>query len=179
MTPERDLADAVVAAWKTNNRVTMFLFENLPSELWAMRVPGTSRRSVRMIAAHIHNARCMWIKMMGASQGIAIPRTVDPRLVRASELLRALSRSSNGIIELLQVGIARGGVVPRAAWQNFPTDLVHVLNYFVAHEAHHRGQVVLVARQTGYRLPIEITGGLWQWSKRATEAQPGRARRRG
>ena len=43
---------------------------------------------------------------------------------------------------MLQLGIAQGGVVPRAAWQNFPTDLVHFLNYFVAHEAHHRGAVV-------------------------------------
>jgi hypothetical protein len=28
MTPHIDLADAVVAAWKTNNRVTMHLMEN-------------------------------------------------------------------------------------------------------------------------------------------------------
>ncbi len=31
MTQDVDLADAVVAAWKTNNRVTMFLIESLPS----------------------------------------------------------------------------------------------------------------------------------------------------
>lgn len=27
----------------------------------------------------------------------------------------------------------------------------------------------LIARQTGHRLPQEITAGLWQWSKRARE----------
>jgi hypothetical protein len=112
-----------------------------------------------MIAAHIHNVRCMWIKMMGARHGIAIPWTVDPRRVRASELLRALPRSSDGIIRLLQLGIAQGGVVPRAAWQNFPTDLVHFLNYFVAHEAHHRGQLCMLARQMGQRLPGRVTAG--------------------
>jgi uncharacterized damage-inducible protein DinB len=39
----------------------------------------------------------------------------------------------------------------------------------VAHEGHHRGQIVMLARQLGCRLPAEVTAGLWQWSKRATE----------
>jgi uncharacterized damage-inducible protein DinB len=159
----------IIAAWRTNNRVTMYLIENLPPGLWSRAVPGVPRRTVRTIAAHIHNVRCMWIKMLGAKHGIAAPRTVDPRRVRAPELLRALSRSSDGIIEVLELGMARNGVVPRAAWQNFPTDVVHVLNYLVAHEAHHRGQVCMLARQMGQRLPARIAAGLWQWSKRARE----------
>jgi uncharacterized damage-inducible protein DinB len=48
--------------------------------------------------------------------------------------------------------------------------VVHVLSYLVAHEGHHRGQIVMLARQTGHRLPVAITGGLWHWSKRAKEA---------
>ena len=160
---------SLIAAWRTNNRVTMYLIENLPPELWASAVPGVPRRTVRMIAAHLHNARCMWIKMMGAKHGVAVPKNVDPRRVRPPELLRALSRSSDGMIKLLQLGIAQGGVVPRATWQNFPNDVVHFLNYFVAHEAHHRGQLCLVARQLGQRLPASVVGGLWQWSKRARE----------
>ena len=159
----------VIAAWQTNNRVTMYLIENLPAELWSMRVPGVPRRTVRMIAAHLHNTRCMWIKMMGARHGVVVPPTVDGRLVRPPELLRALSRSSDGIIALIQLGVARGGVVPRAAWQNFPTDLVHFLSYFVAHEGHHRGQLCMLARQMGHRLPAGVTAGLWQWRKRAQE----------
>jgi uncharacterized damage-inducible protein DinB len=147
----------------------MYLIENLPPAMWSRAVPGVPRKTVRMIAAHIHNARCMWIKMLGARHGIPTPRAVDPRRVRAPELLRALPRSSEGIIRLLRLGIARGGEVPRAAWQNFPTDVVHFLNYFVAHEAHHRGQLSLLARQLGQRLPVPIAVGLWQWSKRTRE----------
>ena len=169
VTTDLDTGRALLAAWRTNNRVTTFLIENLPPAMWSRAIPGVPRRTVRMIAAHIHNARCMWIKMMGAKHGVAVPRTVDLRRVRASELLRALSRSSDGIVRLLELGIAQGGMVPRAAWQNFPTDVVHFLNYFVAHEAHHRGQLCMLARQMGLRLPVSVTAGLWQWSKRARE----------
>jgi uncharacterized damage-inducible protein DinB len=80
-----------------------------------------------------------------------------------------LARSSEGIIRLIELGIARGGKVPRATWQNFPTDLEHFLSYFVAHEGHHRGQLCMVARQLGHRLPKEVATGVWQWTKLSQE----------
>lgn len=166
-----DLAngEALIAAWRTSHRVTVYLIERLPHELWSQQVPGQPRRTIRTIAAHIHNARCMWIKMLGARHGIAVPRAVDGRAVRPAELSRALARSSDGIIRVIRLGVARGGAIPPAAWQNFPTDVVHFLSYFVAHEAHHRGQLCLLARQLGHRLPAEVTAGLWQWKRRARE----------
>lgn len=169
MLRDSDDGNGLIAAWNTNHRVTAYLIENLPLALWSCGVPGSPRRTVRMVAAHLHNARCMWIKMLGARHRIPVPRTVDGRRVRPAELVRALSRSSEGIVRLIRLGVARGGVVPRAAWQNFPTDLPHFLSYFVAHEAHHRGQLVMLARQLGHRLPPSVTAGLWQWTKRSRE----------
>jgi uncharacterized damage-inducible protein DinB len=173
MTSTFDLDAAVVAAWRTNNRVTMFLFEHLPAELWAMQVPGMPRRTVRMIGGHLHNARCMWIKILGKQHRIRVPKHVSRYAVTRRELLAALERSSRGIVELLDLGIGRGGRIPAAGvpWINLPLDVAHVLAYLVAHEGHHRGQIVMLARQTGYRLPRDVTAGLWQWSKRATEAR--------
>jgi len=167
-----DLRETMLAAWRTNNRVTVFLLEHLPDELWGGKVPGAPRRTVRMIAGHIHNARCMWIKMLGRRHGIRAPKNVSRHTVTRRQLVSALERSSDGILELLELGINQGGRIPASgvAWLNLPVDVVHVLAYLVAHEGHHRGQIVLLARQTGHRLPIEITGGLWQWSKRAKEA---------
>lgn len=159
----------LIDAWRTNNRVTTYLIENLPPELWSKNLPGAPRRTVRTLAAHIHNTRCMWIKMIGARHGVAVPKTVDGRAVRPAELARALARSSRGIIELIRLGATRGGAIPPAAWQNFPTDLVHFLSYFVAHEAHHRGQLCMLARQLGHRLPADVTNGLWQWKQRSRE----------
>jgi uncharacterized damage-inducible protein DinB len=174
MKPTLDQQDMLLNAWRTNNRVTEFLLEHLPPELWSAKVPGAPRRTVRMIAGHIHNARCMWIKTLGQEQGITVPRAVNRQKVEPKELIPALARSSRGIIGLLKLGFEHGGTIPAPSsytWRNLPLDVAHVLTYFVAHEGHHRGQIVMVARERGYRLPVEITGGLWHFSKRSKEAR--------
>jgi hypothetical protein len=116
----------------------------------------------------------MWIKTLGKEFGVAVPRAVNRQKVGSKELIPALGRSSRGIISLLTLGCDRGGTIPTSSsytWRNLPLDVGHVLTYFVAHEGHHRGQIVMLARQLGYRLPPEITGGLWQFAKRAKEAR--------
>src|SRR5262249_31117830 len=154
----------LIAAWRTSHRATVFLVEHLPPFVWSRQVPGIPRLTPGMIAAHLHNSRCRWIKSLGARHGVGGPRLVDLRRVRRAELVRALSRSSEGMIDLIRLGVANGGRVPRATWQNFPTDLEHFLSYFVAHEGHHRGQLCMVARQLGHRLPRSVAAGVWQWT---------------
>jgi uncharacterized damage-inducible protein DinB len=169
-----DHRDTLLAAWRTNNRVTIFLIEHLPPALWLARVPGAPRRTVRMIAGHLHNARCMWIKTLGKEHGIPTPASINRHRVEPAELITALDHSSHGIISLLNLGCDHDGVIPASSaytWRNLPLDVGHVLTYFVAHEGHHRGQIVMLARQLGHRLPVEITGGLWQWTRRARESE--------
>jgi uncharacterized damage-inducible protein DinB len=177
MTPSTDVAATLLTAWRTNSRVTAYLIEHLPAAVWDVPIPGAPRRTVRMIAGHLHNARCMWLKTLGREHGIAVPASVDRRTVARRELLSALRRSSRGIEALLELGIAAGGHVPPSkayVWRNLPLDVPHVLTYFVAHEGHHRGQIVLLARQLGHRLPGSISDGLWQWTQRVREVRGAR-----
>lgn len=170
-----DLRDTILDTWRTSNRVTVYLVENLPPDLWGSAIPGAPRRTVRMIGGHLHNSRCMWIKTIGQELGVAVPRSVDRRRVERKELVPALERSSRGILSLLVLGCEHGGTLPMAStyiWRNLPLDVGHLLGYFVAHEAHHRGQIVMAARALGQRLPAAVTDGLWQWTKRSKEARP-------
>jgi len=101
----------LLAAWSTNNRVTVFFFEHSP-KLWRATVPRPPRQTVRMDAGHIHNARCMWIKTLGKEYGIAVPRAVDRYKVGPKELIPALGHSS-GIINV-QLGLVLMGFVTTA-----------------------------------------------------------------
>jgi uncharacterized damage-inducible protein DinB len=159
-------SSSLLTAWRTNNRVTTRFIEGLPRAIWDLGVPGAPPRTIRAIAAHLHNARCRWVKTLGREHGITTPARVDHHRVTPRQLVAALKRSGTGIEALLNLGLASGGRVPPSkayVWRNLSLDVGHVLTYFVAHEAHHRGQIVMVARQTGYRLPETITSALWQW----------------
>jgi uncharacterized damage-inducible protein DinB len=162
----RDLAASILDAWRTNNRVTIELIERLPPALWSIAIPEVPRRTVRDIAAHLHNARCGWLRTLGSEHGIPTPARVDQHRATTRQVTAALKRSSAGMEALLELGLSAGGEVPpskRYVWRNLALDVGHVLTYFVGHEAHHRGQIVMVARQTGHRLPPTTTGGLWWW----------------
>jgi uncharacterized damage-inducible protein DinB len=162
-----DLRATIIDAWRTNCRVTAYLVERLPAVLWDVPIPGAERRTVRTVSAHLHNSRSRWLKTLGREHGIPVPPLVNLRTVTPRQLLAALDRSAEGMEALLRLGLESDGAVPPSrgyVWRNLPLDVGHVLTYFVAHEAHHRGQIVMLARQTGHRLPSAVTNGLWQWT---------------
>lgn len=167
-----DLRSSILDAWRTNCRVTCFLVEALPDELWGVTIPGSPLRTVRMLLGHLHNVRARWTRTLGQPHGIRVPALVDLRRVNRRQLLAALARSDKAIEAILALGLDSGGRVPPTpayTWRNLPLDVGHVLTYFVGHEAHHRGQVVLIARHAGHRLPAAVTNGLWQWTARQRE----------
>ena len=169
MALQLDLRSSILGAWRTNCRVTEFLVEHLPADLLSSDIPGIApRRQVRMIVGHLHNARSRWIRTLGVPHGIPAPALVDLRRVNRRQLIAALKRSAKGIEAILTLGLDSGGTVPPTpayTWRNLPLDVGHVLMYFSSHEAHHRGQIVTIARQLGKRLPSAVTNELWQWSR--------------
>ncbi len=170
--PTESVGEMLRAAWRTNSRTTSYLVEHLPRALWDTRLPAAPQRTVRMVAAHLHNSRSRWLKTLGSEHGIVAPPLVDRHRVSRRDLLSALRRSGRGMEQLIELGLANGGQVPPSkayVWRNLPLDVGHVLTYFVAHEAHHRGQIVMVARELGQPLPREALEGLWQWNKRSQE----------
>lgn len=66
---------------------------------------------------------------------------------------------------LLSASLSAGGHV-----RDFKPDVVGFFSYAISHEAHHRGQICLLARQLGHPLPKEARFGMWEWAKRSKEA---------
>jgi len=41
----------------------------------------------------------------------------------------------------------------------------------MTHDAHHRGQIVQLARQLGHPISQQTMIGMWQWARRAAELE--------
>ncbi|HEX6176775.1 MAG TPA: DinB family protein [Thermoanaerobaculia bacterium] len=167
------LAEIILPVWHTANRVTTFLVENLPRDLMTAALPASPRRTIGTLVTHLHNVRCMWVRTLGEEHGLVPPEKIDrAHVLQRRQLVAALQRSGRAVGKLLQLGCDHGGTIPpsrRYVWRNLQLDVGHVLAYLVAHEAHHRGQIVMAARELGRSLSAETTEGLWQWRQRERE----------
>ncbi len=157
------IPDSILPTWKTGNRITCYFIGLLPDELWEEKVPGYSRKTIQMIGGHLHNTRRMWIKKTGKKFSVEVPESVDRYSVSQNELIEALDISSHRVLHILEQALSTEESI-----SGFP-DATHFMTYLVAHEAHHRGQILMAARQLDYELPNELTYGIWHWNKRAGE----------
>lgn len=154
-----DLRASLISAFATNNRVTCYLIENVPTEAWSAKVLGEKGRNIAEIAAHIHNVRLMWLKAAGVAK---LPAKLQEG-ASSTETIHALSESHAGLAALLSEDLATGQM------KNFKPDAAAFYAYLIAHDAHHRGQIAFLAKKLGYPLPKNVGFGMWEWGSRAKE----------
>ena len=47
----------------------------------------------------------------------------------------------------------------------FKKGVVATLGYFIAHESHHRGSILLTLKQSGHKLDQKTQSAIWNWEK--------------
>jgi len=152
------IANALVGAYATNNRINLYLVENLPEEAWRTMLPGAKGRDIASMVAHMHNVRLMWLKATGVTE---LPPKLDPKTVTKEQALRALESSWQTLEETLRLALSGDGRI-----KGFKPDVASFFAYLVAHDAHHRGQITMLARQLGHPVSQSVMFGMWEWGTR-------------
>ncbi len=150
--------DALIAAWATNNRINAYLVRNLSDEAWSAKPPGGKGRDIAAIVGHIHNVRLMWLKASGATD---LPAKLEPGTFSRDEAIAALEESWKALEETLRASLEGGGNI-----KSFKPDVAGFFGYLVAHDAHHRGQITMLARQTSFPVSQSAMFGMWEWGTR-------------
>jgi uncharacterized damage-inducible protein DinB len=151
------LADALLAAFDTNDRINHYLIENLPAEAWRAEPPQNKGRQVAAIVAHMHNVRVMWLKMAGGK----VPEQLDRHTVTPAQAMKAFGFSRAALRDVLQAALSSNGRV-----KGFRPDVAGFFGYLIAHDAHHRGQITMLARQAGHPISQKAMFGMWEWGVR-------------
>ena len=150
--------EALLDAFDTNNRINLYLIQNLPSEAWRSKPPEGKGRTIAAIVAHMHNVRVMWLKATKADE---IPEQLDRATVTPAQALHGLESSRHALSVVLSRAIAGDGRI-----RSFRPDVAGFFGYLIAHDAHHRGQIAMLARQIGHPLPQKAMFGMWEWGRR-------------
>lgn len=82
----------------------------------------------------------------------------------------SIMTASNSILDRLRMDSASSKRAPvlsfhRDGWARPWPVGPEMLCYMLSHEAHHRGQVCMLAHQLGFPLPNKVASGLWNWEK--------------
>jgi uncharacterized damage-inducible protein DinB len=159
-----------VQVFAANERMNQLLIEHLDPAAWQTKLPAKPPARVRTIAAiftHMHNVRAKWIRL--SAPHLNVPAQLNRTHCTPQQARTALTESAAGcaamLAEALGGGERRVETFLRDGWaQPWPVG-VEMLCYMLAHEAHHRGQVCMLAHQLGFPLAKNVMSGIWNWEK--------------
>jgi uncharacterized damage-inducible protein DinB len=186
---------AAAEIFAANERMNQMLLEHLPAAAWRAKPPGRVRtiaaifthmhnvrtKWVRLTAPHLKVPR--QLNRAHATPGQARAGLAESAARCAEMLTEALgsgddeSVKSGGLppFASLRMGHAApvapaGGkgrieMFRRDGWARPWPVGPEMLCYMLVHEAHHRGQVCMLAHQLGFPLPKAVTSGMWDWEK--------------
>ena len=158
------LGPSAVRIFAASDRMNQRLIENLDPAAWTAKPPGKVR-TIAAIFTHMHNVRCKWVRL--TAPHLNVPRQLNrahctPQQARAG-LAESAARCAEMLAEALGDREGRVETFRRDGWaQPWPAGL-EMLCYMLSHEAHHRGQVCLLAHQLGFPFPNKVMSGIWNW----------------
>ena len=162
--------DDLIRSYAINDGMNQLLLSSLDPSAWRAEPPGPkgNGRSIAAIFAHLHNNRLAWLK--NSAPHLKCPAPLDPDRCTMKQAAAAHTKSATQCLRMLSDGLSddakrRVTKFSRGSWApTWPANAT-MFAYMFSHEAHHRGQILMLAHQLGYRLPDEAAYGIWQWDK--------------
>jgi uncharacterized damage-inducible protein DinB len=162
---QAQLGRSAVKIFAANEGMNQLLIEHLDAKAWRAKPPGKAR-TIAAIFTHMHNVRCKWVRL--TAPHLKVPAQLNRSSCTPKHARAGLAESSTRCTEMLAEALGDGGRIKkfrRDGWaQPWPVG-PEMLCYMLAHEAHHRGQVCMLAHQMGFKLPNKVTSGMWNWEK--------------
>ncbi len=166
-----EFRDVMLEIYAANDVMNQLLLENIDPRAWRAAPPRANPRDGRTVAAifaHLHNNRLSWIR--NTAPHLKVPAPLDPARCTAKQCRTAFRQSARQCYAMLAEGLSdspsrRVKKYSRGSWSQDWAAGVSMFAYMFSHEAHHRGQIIMLTHQLGFRLPVHAAYGVWHWEK--------------
>jgi len=140
-----------------NNRANLMLLDALTEEQLTYTASPRARNILEQFA-HMHNVRRTWLEAGWPAEAKTLAK-LDKGAVKRATLREALEASA----KLVGYWIAEGERTGKMkAAKNGPAAMC---GYLLAHEANHRGQIILHLKYAKMPVDRDLTYALWDWEK--------------
>jgi len=162
--------EVLIRTYAINDAMNQLLLSRLDRRAWRAEPPGEKGdgRTIAAIFAHLHNNRLSWIR--NSAPHLKCAAQLDPDRCTIKQAAAAHRKSATQCLRMLVDALSgdpkrRVTTFVRGSWAPAWTADANMFAYMFSHEAHHRGQILMLAHLLGYRLPDEAAYGVWQWDK--------------
>jgi uncharacterized damage-inducible protein DinB len=163
---QTQLGRAAVQIFAANDRMNQILIEHLDPAAWRAKPPGNVR-TIAAIFTHMHNVRTKWVRL--TAPHLKVPPQLNRAHCTPQQARVGLAESAARCADMLAEALGNpGGRIEkfhRDGWAKPWPVGPEMLCYMLSHEAHHRGQVCMLAHQLGFPLPHKVGDGIWNWEK--------------
>ena len=152
--------EQLAVAWQTNCTINRMIIEAVSDDGWLCTLSKRGGRGVAGEFAHMHNVRLMHLVKRAKDLSVDVPK-LDPSSQPGKGEVLAAFDTSDSAIESLLCGVLAGEPKRRG----FKKGIFTTLSYFVSHEAHHRGRILLTLKVSRETLDREAQMGIWGWDQ--------------
>ncbi|MDX1430709.1 MAG: DinB family protein [Rhodothermales bacterium] len=153
--------EQVIEAWHTNHRINTLLMENISDEGMKCTLSTRGGRNVCRQFAHIHTNRVWQLESRAKKLASGLHKFATAEEPDHSTLYEHHEASTEAVTDFFRMAAAGSAGV-----RTFKKGLVVHLCYFVAHESHHRGNILLTLKQSGHAVDKRIRDIIWDWDRR-------------
>ena len=152
MSATNDLLDA----WRLNNAINLRLIDGISDAGLRCTLSTRGGRDVARQLVHLHNVRWSWLSMAGGAFADGVKKLDAKKVPARAQLKAAHTASCEGIGRWIA-----GALDEDVKMKNFAGGPYKALCYFLAHDAHHRGSILLTLKLAGHKVDTKTQYGIW------------------